>query len=142
MAKIWACIKILIDPIDITCWINLGARKVTKFMAKIWACIKILIDPIAITCWINLGARKVTKFMAKIWACIKIFNWPKSYYLLIESVWELEKSPNLWQKYEPVLRFLIDPRAITCWINLGAKNVTKFMANTRFFIDCIHDFQI
>ena len=98
MSKIWACIRIFN-----TFWINLGARKVTKFMAKIWACIKILIDPIAITCWNNLGATKFTKFMAKIWACIKILVDP----IAITSWINLgaRKSPNLWQKYEPVSRF-------------------------------------
>ena len=52
----------LIDPIAITCCVNFGARKFTKFMAKYEP---VFVDPIAITSCINFGARKFTKFMTK-----------------------------------------------------------------------------
>ena len=32
----------------------------------------------------------------------------------VESTLVLENSPNLWQKYEPVSRFLNDPVASKC----------------------------
>ena len=43
----------------------------------------------------------------------------------------LENSPNLWQKYKPVVsKILIDQTA--GWINFSARKFTKFMANVRF----------
>ena len=75
--------RFLIDPIAITCWINLGARFVTKFIANYEPVSTFLIDPIAITCWINLGARFVTKFIAKVrfflMAVYMIFKYSKRF---------------------------------------------------------------
>ena len=35
-------------------------------------------------------------------------------YYMLQSTLGLENSPNLWQKYEPVSRFVIDQIAMTC----------------------------
>ena len=58
----------------------------------------------------------------------------------VESTLVLENLPNLWQNMS--LYIIIDPIAITCWINFGARKFTKFMAKVRFSNGCTHDFQI
>ena len=65
---------------------------------------------------------------------INILRWGEKteFFLLhVESILVLDVQ-NFVQKYEPVSRFLIDPIAITCWINFSAR-CTNFCANVRFF---------
>ena len=50
VAKYEPVSRFLIDPISITCWINIRARKFTKFIAKYEPVSKFLIDPIVLTC--------------------------------------------------------------------------------------------
>ena len=66
----WACIRFSIDPIAITCWINLGVA--SNFCANI-ACIRFSIDPIAIKCWINLGV--ASNFCANIRFFLILYTW-------------------------------------------------------------------
>ena len=42
------------------------------------------------------------------------FTFIREWRVHVESIWELEKSLNLWQEYDPVSRFVIDPIAMTC----------------------------
>jgi hypothetical protein len=95
----------------ITCWINLGARKLPNLLQN-RSCIKIFNWPNSYYIWINLLDRKFTKFIAKYEPVINLIAITCWINLLDR------KFTKFIAKYEPVSRFLIDSIAITCWINL------------------------
>ena len=90
----------------------------------------------------NFRSRKLLqKFCAKIWACIKISNWPNIYYLHIAVNFRARKLlQNFMQKYESVLRFVIDQISITYMLqpNLGLENCYKFLCKHKIFLTWVY----
>ena len=93
-------------------------------MANIWACIRFLIGPISITYMLQpiLGLENCFKIYGRNMSLYKISNWPNIYYLHVAANFRARKLlQNLWQIYESVSRFLIDPISIT-----GTPPLTRF----------------
>ena len=79
--------------------------------------------------------------MANIWVCIKISNWPNIYYLHVAANFRARKLlQNLWQKYEPVSRLLINLISITYMLQpfLGLENCFKFYGKCKIFLMSVY----